>query len=158
MKNNDFYLGLNILNIILCLCIYITFLVCFIIFSIAENSFIPICYVLLCIFAKIFLLHVLFIIFEKFFPNLILSEVAKELKTNTKSRKHSLLLAFAYDVVIMLFDLLFFSLKEYGFEWTYIPVYEILTLGGVCMFYISLFGIWKMQDKFKKITPKKQFN
>lgn len=129
---------------------YITFLICFIIFSIAENSVIPICFVLLCIFAKIFLLYVLFSTFQKFYPHSIESQIAKELNNNKSSRKSAMLLAFVYDAVIMLCCILFFSLKEYHFEWVYIPVYEIITLGGVCMFYIALFSIWKIQDKLKK--------
>ena len=85
----------------------------------------------------IILLYVLFNTFEKFFPNFTLSKVAIELKTNINSRKSTLLLAFTYDMVIMLYCILFFSIKEYRFEWAYIPVYEIITLGGVCMFYIT---------------------
>ena len=151
MKKLDFYLCLNVLNILLCLYTYVTLLVSFVIFSIAENSFIPNCLIFLSILVKIFLLYILFNTFEKLsFPNLTLSKVAIELKTNINSRKSTLLLAFTYDVVIMLYCLLFFSIKEYRFEWAYIPVYEIITLGGVCMFYISLFGIWKIQDKLKK--------
>ena len=49
----------------------------------------------------------------------------------------------------MLYCILFFSIKEYRFEWAYIPVYEIMTLGGVCMFYITLFGLWKIQGKLE---------
>ena len=92
-------------------------------------------------------MYVLFNTFEKFFPNFTLSKVAIELKTNINSRKSTLLLAFTYDMVIMLYCILFFSIKEYRFEWAYIPVYEIITLGGVCMFYITLFGLWKIQNK-----------
>ncbi len=152
MKKDDFYLCLNILNILLCLCTYLTLLVFFVIFSIAENSFIPICLIFLSILIKIILLYVLFNTFEKFFPNFTLSKVAIELKTNINSRKSTLLLAFVYDVVIMLYCILFFSIKEYRFEWAYIPVYEIITFGGICMFYISLFLIWKIQDKKIKKT------
>ena len=130
MKKDDFYLCLNVLNILLCLCTYLTLLVFFVIFSIAENSFIPICLIFLSILVK-------------------LSKVAIELKTNINSRKSTLLLAFTYDVVIMLYCILFFSIKEYRFEWAYIPVYEIMTLGGVCMFYITLFGLWKIQGKLE---------
>lgn len=43
MKKDNFYLCLNVLNILLCLSTYLTLLIFFIIFSIAENSFIPIC-------------------------------------------------------------------------------------------------------------------
>lgn len=150
MKKDDMNSYLHIFNILLCICTYITFLVCFIIFSIAENSILPNCFILLCMLAKIFLLYILFSIFDKFYPYSTVSKVVKELKNNKSSRKSALLLAFAYDTVIMLYCLLFFSLKEYRFEWAYIPVYEILTLGGVCMFYISLFSIWKIQDRLKK--------
>ena len=136
MKKDNFYLCLNVLNILLCLSTYLTLLIFFIIFSIAENSFIPICLIFLSILVKIILLYVLFNTFEKFFPNFTLSKVAIELKTNINSRKSTLLLA-----------ILFFSIKEYRFEWAYIPVYEIMTLGGVCMFYITLFGLWKIQNK-----------
>ena len=104
---------------------------------------------ILSILVKIILLYVLFNTFEKFFPNFTLSKVAIELKTNINSRKSTLLLAFTYDVVIMLYCILFFSIKEYLFEWAYIPVYEIMTLGGVCMFYITLFGLWKIQGKLE---------
>ena len=148
MKKDDFYLCLNVLNILLCLCTYLTLLVFFVIFSIAENSFIPICLIFLSILVKIILLYVLFNTFEKFFPNFTLSKVAIELKTNINSRKSTLLLAFTYDVVIMLY--------EYRFEWAYIPVYEIITLGGVCMFYITLFGLWKIKDKKIRRTNVKE--
>ena len=115
MKKDDFYLCLNILNILLCLCTYLTLLVFFVIFSIAENSFIPICLIFLSILIKIILLYVLFNTFEKFFPNFTLSKVAIELKTNINSRKSTLLLAFVYDVVIMLYCILFFFNKRISF-------------------------------------------
>lgn len=150
MKKYDLNSCLHILNILLCLCTYITFLVCFIIFSIAENDVIPKCFILLCIFAKIFLLFILFSTFEKFYPYSTVTNIAKELKAHKHSRKSALLLALTYDAVIMLCCVLGFSIKNYRFEWAYIPVYEILTLGGVCMFYILLFGIWKIQNKLKK--------
>lgn len=149
MKKGDLNLFLNIMNILLCLSTYITLLVCFIIFSIVENSVIPTFFILLCVLAKIFLLYILFSTFERFYPHSTLTKVLKELKTNSSSRKSALLLAFSYDVIIMLYIVLFFSLKEYRIGWAYIPVYEIITLGGMCMFYIALFGIWKLQDKLK---------
>lgn len=145
MKKNDFYLYLNALNILLCLYTYATLLVCFVIFSIAENSFIPNCLIFLSILVKIFLLHLLFVTVAKCFPNSELIKVAEELKTNSMHRKYSLLLAFGYDAIIILCFALH-DIKEYSFEWAYIPVYEIITLGGICMFYISLFLIWKIQD------------
>lgn len=115
MEKDDFYLCLNVLNILLCLCTYLTLLVFFVIFTIAENSFIPICLIFLSILVKIILLYVLFNTFEKSFPNFILSKVAIELKTNINSRKSTLLLAFTYDVVIMLYCLLFFFNKRLSF-------------------------------------------
>lgn len=150
MKKVDFYLCLNVLNILLCLCTYITFLVFFIVAFFAPNDVIPICFILLCIFAKFFLLYLFFGTFKKFFPHSIFNKVMKELKSNKSNRKSALLLSFTYDAVIMLCDLLFFYIKDYHLEWAYIPIYEILTLGGICMFYISLFGIWKIQDKLKR--------
>ena len=149
MKKDDFYVCLNVLNILLCICTYLTLLVFFVIFSIAENSFIPVCLIFLSIFVKIILLYVLFNTFEKYFPNFTLSKVAIELRTNINSRKLTLLLAFTYDVVIMLYCILFFSIKAYRFEWAYIPVYEIMTFGGIWMFYTALFTIWKIQGKSK---------
>ena len=115
MKKDDFYLCLNALNMLLCLCTYLTLLVFFVIFGIAENSFIPICLIFLSILVKIILLYVLFNTFEKFFPNFTLSKVAIELKTNINSRKSTLLLAFTYDVVIMLYCILFFFNKRISF-------------------------------------------
>jgi len=150
MKKFAFYLSLNVLNILLCFWTYIAFLVFFITCYLSTNVIAPICIILLCILVKIFFLYVLFVIFERFFPNLKLSQVVKELKTNKSSRKSALLLAFAYDVVIMLCGLLLSILKEYHIEWAYGLVYEILTLGGVCMFYIPLFLIWKVQNKLNK--------
>ncbi len=151
MKKDDLNSCLHILNILLFIYSFGMYFVFFIIAYFAPNEILPICFILLCIFAKIFLLYVLFSTFEKFYPHSTESEIAKELKANESSRKSTLLLAFAYDAVIMLFCLLFFSLKEYHFEWVYILVYEIITLGGVCMFYIALFGIWKIQGKLKKL-------
>ncbi len=38
---------------------------------------------------------------------------------------------------------------EYRFEWISLLGYEIITLGGVCMFYITLLGLWKIQGKLE---------
>lgn len=121
----------------------------FIIAYFTPNNIAPICFILLCILIKIFLLYILFSTFERFYPHSTESKIAKELKANKSSRKPALLLAFTYDLVIMLCCLLF-SIIKYRLEWVYILAYEIFTLGGVCMFYISLFGIWKIQDTLKK--------
>ncbi len=150
MKKDDLSSCLHILNILLFIYSFGMYFVFFIIAYFAPNDIILKFFVLLCIFAKIFLLYVLFSTFQKFYPHSIESQIAKELNNNKSSRKSAMLLAFVYDAVIMLCCILFFSLKEYHFEWVYIPVYEIITLGGVCMFYIALFSIWKIQDKLKK--------
>jgi len=126
------------------------FLVFFITCYFTSNAIAPNCVILLCILAKIFLLYILFSTFEKFYPHSTLSKVAEELKTNSSSRKSALLLSFGYDTVIMLCCLLFSLLKGYRFEWISIPAYEIITLGGVCMFYVTLFVIWKIQNQLKK--------
>ena len=148
MKKFDFYLWLNVLNILLCICTYLILLVFFVILCIAENSFIPICLICLSIFAKIIFLYVIFNIFEKSFPNSELIRVADELKTSPTLRMHSLLLAFGYDALIMLCFALH-DIVEYRFEWLSLLVYEIITLGGVLMFYVALFAIWKIQGKLK---------
>lgn len=150
MKKYDLNSCLHILNILLFIYSFGMYFVFFIIAYFSPNDIIPKCFVLLCIFVKIFLLYLLFNTFEKFYPYSTVTNIAEELKTQKHSRKSALLLALTYDAVIMLCCVLCFSIKEYRFEWAYIPVYEILTLGGVCMFYISLFGIWKIQDKLKK--------
>lgn len=88
-------------------------------------------------------------IWEKFCPNSIWNKFAKELKTNAACKKSALVLAFAYDVIIMLFYALF-ELKNFRFEWLFVPTYEIITLGGIFMFYIPFFSILKIQDKLRK--------
>lgn len=150
MKKDDMNSYLHIFNILLLVYSFGMYFVFLIIAYFSPNDIIPKCFVLLCMLAKIFLLYILFSIFDKFYPYSTVSKVVKELKDNKSSRKSALLLAFAYDAVIMLYCLLFFSLKEYRLEWVYILAYEIFTLGGICMFYISLFGIWKIQDRLKK--------
>ncbi len=74
----------------------------------------------------------------------------KELKTNKNIRKSVLLLAFYYDAVIILF-FAFPLLKEAHFgSLLFFPIlWEIYTLGGVLMFYIGLFVLWKIQGKLK---------
>ena len=93
-------------------------------------------------------MYVLFNTFEKSFPNSELIRVVGELKTSPILRKNSILLAFGYDALIMLCFALH-DIVEYRFEWASLLAYEILTLGGVCMFYVALFTIWKFQDKLK---------
>ena len=40
-------------------------------------------------------------------------------------------------------------LRKDRFKWISLLGYEIITLGGVLMFYIALFGLWKIQGKLK---------
>ena len=148
MKNFDFYFYLNLFNILLVVFMFGMFLIFFITCYISPNWILPSCFILLCILAKIFLLYLLFVIFAKFFPNTELIKVAEELKTNSTRRKYSLLLSFGYDTIIMLCFALHDLLKEAHFgSLLFFPIlWEIYTLGGICMFYISLFLIWKIQD------------
>ena len=149
MKKDNLSSSLHILNILLFIYSFGMYFVLFIIAYFSPNDIIPKCLVLLYILAKIFLLYILFSIFEKFYPYSTISKIASNLKSNKNSRKSALLLAFGYDAVIMLCCLLF-SIIEYRLEWIYILAYEIFTLGGICMFYILLFGIWKIQDKIEQ--------
>ena len=148
MKNFDFYFYLNLFNILLVVFMFGMFLIFFITCYISPNWILPSCFILLCILAKIFLLYLLFVTFEKFFPNSELIKVAEELKTNSTRRKSSLLLALCYDAAVAL-CFAFPLLKEAHFgSLLFFPIlWEIYTLGGICMFYISLFLIWKIQNK-----------
>lgn len=151
MKKIFLNLYLHIFCILLCLCTFITLLVCYIIFSVVENFIIPNCIILLCILAKIFLLYIVFNAFEKCFPHSAVSKLAKELKCNKSSRKATLLLAFSYDVVMMIWEFLSLYMNEGNIQWwDNIQGYELVTMGGVFMFYIWLFCVWKIKAKLKK--------
>ena len=153
MNKSDFYVSLNLLNILLAIYIVTMAFIFFITLVIAPNGILPACIFLLCIIIKLLLLPILFRISEKFFSNSILNKVQKELKTNKNIRKPVLLLALGYDVVIIL-CFAFPLLKEAHFgSLLFFPIlWEIYTFGGICMFYISLFLIWKIQDKKIKKT------
>lgn len=156
MNKLDFYVSLNLINILLCICMFGMFLIFFITCYIASNWLAPCCLIVLYIITKIFLLHILFINVEKFFPDSILSKMARELKTNINNRKFVLLLALCYDAVVALYFAFPLLLKSDFGSLLFFPIlWEIYTLGGVCMFYISLFFIWKIQDK--KISRTKWF-
>ncbi len=157
MKKDNFYVCLNLLNILLCICMFGMFLIFFITCYIAPNWMAPCCLIVLYIITKIFLLHILFVNVAKFFPNSELIKVAEELKTNSTRRKYSLLLALCYDAAVALYFAFPLFLKpDYGSLLFFPILWEIYTLGGVCMFYISLFFIWKIQDKkIKKIKYKR---
>lgn len=116
MKKFDFYFYLNLFNLLLVIFMFGMFLVFFITCYISQNWILPICFILLYLLAKIFILYLLFVIFVKIFPNSELIRVAVELKTDPTLRKNSILLAFSYDAIIMLC----FALRdiiEYRFEW-----------------------------------------
>ncbi|MGN0031737.1 MAG: hypothetical protein ACI37Q_07270 [Candidatus Gastranaerophilaceae bacterium] len=150
MKKFHLNLYLFILNLLLFLCIFIISLAWFVVACIAPNAILPNCLTFLGIFLKIFLLFIFFSLFEKFYPQSTISKIANDLKSNKSSRKSALLLAFGCDAVIMFGEVVFFSMKSYRIEWLYTIGYEMISLGGVCMFYILLFGIWKIQDKIKQ--------
>lgn len=148
MKKTDFYLYLNILNIIFTFFVVAMAFILFITLTMAPNMIIPACMFLIYIIIKFLFFFILFKIYEKIFPLSILNKVQKELKTDPTLRKNSILLAFSYDAIIMLC----FALRdiiEYRFEWASLLAYEILTFGGVWMFYVALFTIWKIQGKLK---------
>ena len=148
MKKDDFYVCLNLLNISLCIFMFGMFLIFFITCYISPNWIAPCCLIVLYIITKIFLLHILFVNVAKYFTNSELIKVAEELKTNSTRRKSSLLLALCYDAAVAL-CFAFPLLKEAHFgSLLFFPIlWEIYTLGGICMFYISLFLIWKIQNK-----------
>ena len=148
MKNFDFYFYLNLFNILLVIFMFGMFLIFFITCYISPNWIAPCCLIVLYIITKIFLLHILFVNVAKYFPNSELIKVAEELKTNSTRRKSSLLLALCYDAAVAL-CFAFPLLKEAHFgSLLFFPIlWEIYTLGGICMFYISLFLIWKIQNK-----------
>ncbi len=148
MKKTDFYLYLNILDIIFTFFVVAMAFILFITLAMAPNMIIPACMFLIYIIIKFLFFFILFKIYEKIFPLSILNKVQKELKTDPTLRKNSILLAFSYDAIIMLC----FALRdiiEYRFEWASLLAYEILTFGGVWMFYVALFTIWKIQGKLK---------
>ena len=147
MKKSRFYLSLNLLNILLSIS---TIIMAYVFWWSLHIDFVkPICLFVLCIFAKIFLLYSLFIIVEKFFPVSALTVVSEKLKNNTSDRKYALILSFVYDVVVMMY-FVFSSVTPFWIEIFSFPIFwEIITLGGVCMFYITLFEIWKIQGKLK---------
>ena len=146
MKKCDFYLCLNALNILLLPCMSGLFLAFFITCYFAQSFIAPICMILVCIIVKIFLLYLLFGFCQKKFPKSTMYKVLNELKQNPSSRKSALLLSFGYDVMII-FSFALWQIKEFCFEWSSVLAYEIFTLGGVFMFYVSLFCVWKIQDK-----------
>ena len=150
MKKTDLYLYLNILNIVFAFYVVAMAFILFITLAMAPNMIIPACMFLICIIIKFLFFLILFKIYKKIFPLSILNKLQKELKTNKNLRKSVLLLAFYYDAVIILF-FSFPLLKETHLgSLLFFPIlWEILTFGGIWMFYVALFTIWKFQGKLK---------
>ena len=148
MKKSRFYLSLSILNILLCLCMLglaflfgISFFVSATVFTFGVRAV----FILL---AKILFLPILYVIVEKKFSNSILNEMFNELKLNVVRRKRAFLVAIIIDVVLCIC----FSLKQnISFLDIILDpiVYELITLGGVSLFYVSLLGFWKIRGKLK---------
>lgn len=154
MKKKDFYLSLNLLNIILVVYIFAAGVIFAIMGYALQNIIIQIGIYILFLIIKLSVLPVLFrfeMSKQKSEVSQIsyLTELAQELKNNSNSRKPVLLLSFGYDVVILLcFLLIFFKdLHAIGDLLFTLIFYVFITFGGVCMFYISLFCVWKIQDK-----------
>ena len=162
MTKKSFYLTLNIINILLCVYMYYVLAIFYLVFSIDNGGLIIICTILTTIFIKIFLLYILFKILKKCFTKFAFSKIVKELKTVKNAKKRSLLLALSYDIAIMI---LFIGIPPRGnmldFSYNILPrieAYEILSIGGVLIFYLSTFCLWIIEDKIKSFYNKKLLN
>ena len=143
MKKSSFYLNLGILNLGLCLSVIVSafiFLTCF--HSPSKGFFVDSC-LLIGLLVKIFFLQVLFVIVEKKFPDSGLSKLAESIKISVSSRKYALISSLIFDVIMVCCILV----KSGSF--ISVIIYLILTLGGVSLFYISLFMVWMFQGKLK---------
>ena len=160
MTKKSFYLTLNIINILLYLCKFIMLLLYFITCYFSINSFLPNCLILLFIFFEIFFMYILFAIFEKYFPNSIFNKIKIELKTCNRNKIYALLLAYCYDFIFALFLSIYYCTFEINFIniLLYLILLEIYTLGGILIFYLSTFCLWKIEDKIKSFYNKKQLN
>ncbi|MBQ2870303.1 hypothetical protein IJE86_01235 [bacterium] len=148
MKKSRFYLSLSILNILLCLsmmglaCLLgISFFVSATVFTFGVRA----AFILL---AKILFLPILYVIVEKKFSNSILNEMFNELKLNVVRRKRAFLVAIIIDVVLCICYSVKQSISFLDLILNPI-VYELITLGGVSLFYVSLLGFWKIRGKLK---------
>ena len=148
MKKSRFYLSLSILNILLCLCLrYLSAVFAMCAFG-AENNFIILAIGALLLLVKILPLPVLDVIVEKKFSNSILNEMFNELKLNVVRRKRAFLVAIIIDVVLCICYSVKQSISFLDLILNPI-VYELITLGGVSLFYVSLLGFWKIRGKLK---------
>lgn len=144
MKKRDFYLCLNLLNIIFSIYIIEMVLILWELVCTVENGIIVIGLYALFITIKILFLPILF----HFVKNKHLNELAEELKNNPNSRKLAQLLYLSYDMVILLFILLpLFKQASFLSLLFGVIFWEIFTFGGIYMFYVPLFEMWKRQNK-----------
>ena len=160
MTKKSFYLTLNILNVLLWV-IKATSLFCIIvIYADIIETIIPKYVMLSFIFCEIFFLYILFAIFEKYFPNSIFNKIKIELKTCNRNKIYALLLAFCYDFIIFFGPLMFPNfLNRYFIEiLILITLFWQYLLGGILMFYLSTFVLWKIEDKIKSFYNKKLLN
>ena len=145
MKKSSFYLNLGILNLGLCLSVIVSafiFLTCF--HSPSKGFFVDSC-LLIGLLVKIFFLQVLFVIVEKKFPDSGLSKLAESIKISVSSRKYALISSVMCDIIL---GVVWCMLAKSGY-FIDIVVYLMITLGGISLFYISLFMIWMIQGKIK---------
>ena len=169
MTKKSFYLTLNIMNVLLCAYLYVM-IVSYILLTL-DDGVLGLKVVFSTILIKIFLLYILFKLIKKFFPNFVLSKIAEELKTNNLAKEKALLLAFIYDVTLILLNTFIVTNNNSFFDWSYtskwdnfsnfncfVITYEILTFGGILMFYLSAFCLWKIEDKIKDFYNKKRLN
>ena len=165
MTKKSFYLTLNIMNILFCLYMYA--MLYSYLFLTLDNWRFGFSVFFSVILMRFFIFYLLIKLIKKYFPNFVLSKITDELKTNNLAKEKSLVLAFAYDVVIMILFVVFFSVTEHLDGWNnhskffnfyYALGYEIFTIDGVLMFYLSTFCLWKIEDKIKDFYNKKRLN
>ena len=102
----------------------------------------------------------MFVILKKYQPNFIFYKFIMELKTNKRNQLNTLFLAFCYDIIIALFLSIYYHTFEINFVGLliYLILWEIFTLGGILIFYLSTFCLWKIEDKIKSFYNKKLLN
>ena len=173
MTKKSFYLTLNILNILLGLYVYA--MMYSYLFLTLDNWVFGFSIFFLIILMKFFILYILFNLVKKYFSDFTLSKIAEELKTNNlykeKALVLALVLAFVYDITLILLFTFIRAVIMNFIDWSYIFkgyyifdlcsfafAYEIFLLGGVLMFYLSTFCLWKIEDKIKDFYNKKRLN
>lgn len=152
MKKISFYIILNVINLFLFWYMYESLELCILLLAndtSSKLSLLGLCIYLLYILSKIILLPLIFAILGSIIKLSIIRTCVYELKNNKQSRNFAILNAFVYDILIIIF-LILGTIKDLYFETIAIPFfYELTTMGGICLFYILLFLIWKYQGKLK---------